>query len=81
MLAGISKTANPAVYSAAPGGFFFALTANKARADIEFFADKGWVVHVRRTDVTRCVASSCNALIVFEVLNASEGVFFVFIEF
>jgi hypothetical protein len=81
VFAAVSKTADPTVNSATPGGFFFALSAYEAGSDIELLADEAGIVEIRRANVAWCMASACNALVVFEILNAGEWVFFVFIEF
>lgn len=81
LVAGVAQAADPAFDAAAPDGFFFALAADEARANVEFFAHKASVLDVGRAHVAWCVASARDAFIVFEVFDASKWVFFLVIEF
>lgn len=81
MVARFAEAADPAIDSAAPDGFFFALAADEAWTDVEFFADEAGVLDIGRSDVAWVVASSGNAFVVFEVFDAGKGVLFVIIEF
>jgi hypothetical protein len=74
LLAVVAQAADPAFDSAAPDGFFIALSAYEAGTDIEFLAHKGWVLGVGCPSATNAVTPS-DTFIVFKVVEAGKGVF------
>jgi hypothetical protein len=75
----IAKAADPAFDSSSPNGFFVTLSADKAGSDIELLAHKGWVIGVWCTSATHAITTG-DTLVIFEVVEASERVFF-FVRF
>jgi hypothetical protein len=79
LFAVVAKAADPAFNASSPNGFFVALSADEARADIELLAHKGWVIGVWCSGATHAIATG-DTLVVFEVVEASEWVF-IFVHF
>ena len=80
MLAIVAETTDPAINSAPPDGLFFALSADEAGTDIEFFTNEAWVLNIRRTNITGRIAPASNTFIVLEVFDAGKRVLLVVVK-
>jgi hypothetical protein len=78
-LSAVTLAADPAFGSSPPYILFFPLPADEAWAKVEFLADEGVLISTSISSMNTTGNGSWCRLVVFQVFDAAEGIFFLLV--